>query len=116
MEGHRRGCGLEGRREEAVVVGAMLWPISSRVAGCRYRGARQTRIGAQPGLPAGTPAVGLVAWPADCLYLVGACSHVRCDFTTCAAQGEARRLRWCLLMVDVSQETAPRKFACDDTG
>lgn len=49
VEEHRRGCGLEVQKEEeVVVVGAKVWPISSRVAGCRYRGARQTRIGAQP--------------------------------------------------------------------
>lgn len=36
------------KEEEVVVVGAKVWSISSRVAGCRYRGARQTRIGAQP--------------------------------------------------------------------
>lgn len=52
MEGRRRGCELEGQQEEEeeedVVVCAMVWSISSRVVGCRYRGTRQTRIGAQP--------------------------------------------------------------------
>lgn len=41
----RRGWGLE---EEKMVVRAMLSRIASRIAGCRYRGAPQTRIGARP--------------------------------------------------------------------
>lgn len=105
VEGHRRDCGLE---EEKVVV-VMVWPISSRVAGCRYRGGLQIRIVGQPAPPAGRLAVGLVAWPADWLHLVGACSHVRCDFTTWAAQGGSRQLRWCLLMV-VSLRNGPKKI------
>lgn len=111
VEGHRGACRLEGKEVVlAVVEGVKVWLISSRVAGCRYRGARQTRVGAQPRPPAGTPAVGLVAWPADWLYLVGAFSHVRCDLSTCAAQGGMRRLRWCLLMVDVSEGSRPKKI------
>lgn len=115
MGARHRGCGLE-EEGQTVVVGAMLWSIASRVAGCRYGGALQTRIGAQPLPPAGTLAVGLVAWPADWLYLVETCSHVRgCVSSTWAAQGGMRRLRWCLLMLEVSEQSAPGKFACDDT-